>query len=63
MMAAVAPNIIARKIGIVARDYNVRFQNGYRDFSCALPDVLKLLDDHGCDTVLFSLYSIVPRHE
>ena len=60
-MTAVAPNIMARKIGIVARDYNVRFQNGHRDFSHALPDVLKLLDDTGCDTVLFSLYSIIPR--
>lgn len=53
----------ARKIGIVARDYNVRYPNGYRDFSHVLPDVLKLLDEKGCDVALFSLYSIIPRQD
>lgn len=52
-----------RKVGIVARDYNVRFPNGYRDFSHALPDILALLDKKGCDTALFSLYSIIPRKD
>ncbi|MDL2216274.1 hypothetical protein LJB81_00905 [Desulfovibrio sp. OttesenSCG-928-M14] len=54
-------DITVRKLGIVARDYNVRFPNGYRDFSYVLPDVLSLLDDNGCDAVLFSLYSLIPR--
>ena len=60
---AISPlfDITVRKVGIVARDYNVRFPNGYRDFSYSLPDVLTLLDEKGCDTALFSLYSIIPR--
>ena len=60
-MNATAPNITVRKLGIVARDYNIRFDNGYRDFSHILPETLKFLDDNGCDAVLFSLYSLVPR--
>jgi hypothetical protein len=55
------PRLEISKIGIVSRDYSKKFANGYRDFSHALPNVLKLLDDEGCDAVLFSLYSIVPR--
>ena len=60
---AISPlfDITVRRVGIVARDYNVRFPNGYRDFSHSLPDVLTLLDEKGCDTALFSLYSIIPR--
>lgn len=56
-------DITVRKVGIVARDYNVRFPNGYRDFSHSLPDVLTLLNEKGCDTALFSLYSIIPRKD
>lgn len=56
-----APDIVVSKIGLVTRDYNVTFDNGYRDFSHALPGVLKMLDDEGCDLVLFSLYSLIPR--
>lgn len=60
---AISPlfDITVRRVGIVARDYNVRSPNGYRDFSHSLPDVLTLLDEKGCDTALFSLYSIIPR--
>ncbi|MDL2279306.1 hypothetical protein LJC15_01400 [Desulfovibrio sp. OttesenSCG-928-G11] len=62
---AIAPEFDrnVRKLGIVARDYNVRFPNGYRDFSYVLPEVLALLDERGCDTVLFSLFSIIPRKD
>ena len=56
-----SPDIVVSKIGLVTRDYNVTFDNGYRDFSHALPEVLQLLDDAGCDLVLFSLYSLIPR--
>lgn len=56
-----APRLDIPKIGIVSRDYREKFANGYKDFSHALPNVLKLLDDKGCDAVLFSLYSIVLR--
>jgi hypothetical protein len=55
------PKLTVAKIGIVSRDYNDDYKNGKRDFSAAFPDVLKLLDNEGCDTVVFSLYSIVPR--
>lgn len=61
MSAAQTPNITVRKLGIVARDYNVRFENGHRDFSHVWPDVLALLDKEGCDAVLFSLYTLEPR--
>lgn len=49
------------RIGIVTRDYRISFSNGYRDFSHALPQLIKKLDDEGCDTLLFSLFSIIPR--
>ena len=55
------PSLDLKKIGIVARDYRDKFPNGYRDFSYALPSVLKLLDNKGCDSVLFSLFSIDAR--
>ena len=52
-----SPNI--SKIGIVSRDYSRKYNNGYRDFSQAMPGVLTFLDEKGCDAILFSLYSIV----
>lgn len=55
------PQLEIRKLGIVSRDFSHTFPNGYRDFSFVLPDVLALLDDLGCDAVLFASYSIVPR--
>lgn len=55
------PSLNISKIGIVARDYRDEFSNGYRDFSEILSQVLELLDAMGCDAVLFSLFSIIPR--
>lgn len=55
------PRLNIGKIGIVTRDYRITFSNGYRDFSNALPQLIKKLDGEGCDTVLFSLFSIIPR--
>jgi len=55
------PFLNVRKIGIVARDYRIKFPNGYRDFSYILSKLIKQLDDDGVDTVLFSLFSIIPR--
>ena len=55
------PRLDIGKIGIVTRDYRMRFPNGYRDFSHSFSEVAKRLDDEGCDTVLFSLFSIIPR--
>ena len=56
-----APKLNIKKIGIVSRDYRCKFPNGRRDFSYALPEVLKLLEGKGCDAALFSLYSIIPQ--
>jgi hypothetical protein len=56
------PSLEISKIGIIARDYSHKYPNGYRDFSNVLPDTLELLDQKGCDTVLFSLFSIDSRH-
>jgi hypothetical protein len=55
------PRLNIGRLGIVSRDYGHRYGNGYRDFSHVLPKVLGLMDDRGCDSVLFSLFTIVPR--
>jgi hypothetical protein len=55
------PRLTVRKIGIVSRDYNHKFSNRFRDFSATFSRVLRVLDEKGCDTVLFSPWSIVPR--
>jgi len=55
------PRLNIGKTGMVTRDYRIEFPNGYRDFSHSFPQVVKQLDDVGCDTVLFSLFSIIPR--
>ena len=56
-----APKLKVAKLGVVSRDYNHRFSNGFRDFSAVFSDVMKMLDGERCDTVLFSPWSIVPR--
>ncbi len=54
------PSLNISKIGIVSRDYLTKYPNGYRDFSYSFLQTLNLLDKEGCDTVLFSLFSIIP---
>jgi len=54
------PHLKVARIGIVSRDYRRKYENGL-DFSNALSDILRRLDEEGCDMVLFSLYSIVAR--
>ncbi len=54
-------NLKAKKIGLVTRDYGEKFENGHRDFSELFSEVLKTLDEAGCDTVVFSPYSIDRR--
>lgn len=51
----------ARKIGIVSRDYNIEYPNGYRDFTNHMPEILATLDKERCDTAIFSLFSIAQR--
>lgn len=55
------PDVTVKRLGIVSRNYDTVFPNGYRDFSGPLPEILRFLDERRCDTVLFSLFSIVPR--
>lgn len=55
------PFLKVSKIGIVTRDYRTKFSNGYRDFSYTFENILLCLDQQSCDTVLFSLFSIIPR--
>lgn len=55
------PILEITKIGMVSRDYRVKYPNGLRDYSHSIPDILKLLNREGCDAALFSLYSIIPR--
>jgi hypothetical protein len=56
-----ASELKVQRIGLVARDYNHLCANGYKDFSHALKPTLEYLDRALCDTVLFSLFSIIPR--
>ena len=49
------------KLGIASHDYRSINGDGILDFSELLPQVLKFLDQSGCDSVLFPLYTIVPR--
>jgi hypothetical protein len=53
-----APRLKARRVGIVSRDYRQKF-GGKMDFSSVLKGVLELLDKKKCDTVLFSLWTII----
>jgi hypothetical protein len=55
------PEIKIDKLGIVSRYYNFKDGNKYRDFSYAFKDILKLLDEKKCDSVLFSLFTIDSR--
>jgi hypothetical protein len=56
-----ASELKVQRIGLAARDYNHLHPNGYKDFSHALKPTLEYLDKAHCDTVLFSLFSIIPR--
>lgn len=51
-------NFQLNKIGLVSRDYNYRF-GSTRDFELLFDDILSMLDKKGCDTVLFSLYTLI----
>jgi hypothetical protein len=51
-----APRLTVAKIGIVSRDYNE-----VSDFSAAFSAVMAVLEEKGCDTVLFSPWSIDTR--
>jgi hypothetical protein len=52
------PKLQAKRIGVVSRHYRHRYANERRDFSHVFGKVLTRLDNEGCDTVLFSLYTL-----
>ena len=57
-----SPNLMnIKKIGIVSRDYGIEDKNQFRDFSYAFENILLHLDKQGCDSVIFSLYTLVER--
>lgn len=51
------------KLGLVTRDYNLVAPNGCRDFSYDFEPILEYLDKQECDAALFSLYSLLYRHQ
>ncbi|RLD40440.1 MAG: hypothetical protein DRI89_12030 [Bacteroidetes bacterium] len=53
-------NLKISKIGIVARDY--RELNGNSDFSKNIIEILDYLDSKGCDSVLFSLFTLLENN-
>jgi hypothetical protein len=57
------PLLNVTKVGIISRNYSYVYDNGHRDFSYSMPDVLKFLDNKECDTAIFSLFSINCRNE
>lgn len=58
-----APNLNIKRLGVVSRDYNWKFENGFRDFSHSFGPTLEILDRKGCDAVVFSSFSIIPRRQ
>jgi len=52
--AAKTPRLNVTRLGIVARSYS----DGHKDFSHAMPAILRLLDGERCDAALFSMDSI-----
>jgi hypothetical protein len=56
------PNLTSiEKIGIVSRDYRKKDKNKFRDFSYTFENILLYLNQQGCDSVIFSLFTIVKR--
>jgi len=56
------PNTInIKKIGMVSRDYRKKDENGFRDFSYTFNNVLLHLNEQDCDSVIFSMYTLVKR--
>ena len=56
-----SPKIEIKKIGIITHDYRHKEDNEYRDFSHTFEKIIKCLDSKNCDSILFSLFTIVQR--
>ena len=56
------PNAISiKKVGIVSRDYREKDKNKFRDFSYNFESILLYLNQRSCDSVVFSLFTLVKR--
>lgn len=58
------PKIVnIQRLGIVSHDYRCKEKNNYRDFSDTFVPILSFLDNKNCDSVLFSLFTIIQRED
>ena len=56
------PNSISiKKVGIISRDYRKEDKNKFRDFSYTFKSILLLLNQQGCDSAIFSLFTLIKR--
>lgn len=55
------PKLNIEKIAMVSRDYNKKDENGIKDFSNSFENILLYLDEQACDSIVFSLYTLVKR--
>lgn len=46
-----------RRIGLISHDYTVRDTRGLFDYSEHFSRINEICDDHGCDTILYALYT------
>lgn len=61
--SAAQNKVMLSKLGLITRDYNLASSNGCRDFSGNFESVLTYLDKQQCDGAVFSLYSLLYRHQ
>ncbi len=57
------PKINIKKLGIVSHDYRYKDDNGLSDFSYTFTGILNYLDNKGCNSVLFALFTIIRRND
>jgi hypothetical protein len=57
----IPPNLKISKIAVISRDY--RESGGNSDFSNSLEEILNYCDSKKCDSVLFSLYSLLEKNK
>lgn len=46
-----------KKVALISHDYTVPDSRGFYDYSEHFTRINKLCDDHGCDTILYALYT------
>lgn len=58
----------AKKVAAVSHDYNLHNSYGHQDYAEHHSQIIKVCDDNGCDTILYSLFtwdekSPIPRNQ